>query len=150
LVLEKIAKDARFVLENVYYDLDKWDIRPDAALELDKLVTVLEDNPELKIELSSHTDARQSDEYNQTLSQRRAQSAVDYIVSRGIDRERLVAKGYGESQLIIKDAQTEEEHQVNRRTEFRILEIGEVKKQQPPSEFDEDRFFDEDGEDDGN
>lgn len=152
LVLEKIAKNSRFVLENVYYDLDKDDIRPDAALELDKLVTMLNDNPELKIELSSHTDARQSEAYNQDLSQRRAQSAVDYIVSRGIDRQRLVAKGYGESQLLIQDAQSEEEHQVNRRTEFRILEIGEVKKQRPPSEFDEDRFFDDDGEeeDDGN
>ena len=71
------------------------------------------------------SNARTSDAYNLDLSQRRAQSAVDYIVSKGIAADRLVAKGYGESQLIIKDAQTEEEHQVNRRTEFKVIEIKE-------------------------
>ena len=149
IVLEKIEKDKIFVLENIYYDLDKSDIRPDAALELNKLVTILTDNPELKIELSSHTDDRNTDEYNLALSERRAQSAVGYLVSQGIDPTRLVAKGYGESKLLIPNAQTEEEHQVNRRTEFKILEIGKIKP--PPSnEFDEDRFFDDDGDDSGN
>jgi outer membrane protein OmpA-like peptidoglycan-associated protein len=82
------------------------------------------------------------------LSDRRAKSAVDYLVSQGIDPTRLVARGYGESKLLIADAQTEEEHQVNRRTEFKILEIGKIKP--PPSdEFDEDRFFDDD-DDSGN
>ena len=148
IVLERIEKNKIFVLENIYYDLDKSDIREDAAKELNKLVTILTDNPELKIELSSHTDSRNSDEYNLALSERRAQSAVNYLVSQGIDPTRLVAKGYGESKLIIPDAQTEEEHQVNRRTEFKILEIGKIKP--PPSnEFDEDRFFD-DGDDSGN
>ncbi|MDX5479627.1 MAG: OmpA family protein, partial [Cyclobacteriaceae bacterium] len=101
------------------------DIRPDAALELDKLVQILKDNPSIRIELSSHTDARASDAYNDALSQRRAESAVAYIVSKGIDASRLVAKGYGKRQLIIKEAQTEEEHQVNRRTEFKVIEIRE-------------------------
>jgi peptidoglycan-associated lipoprotein len=123
--LPKLEIGKKFVLENIYYDLDKADIRADAALELDKLVQILKDNPTLNIELGSHTDARSSDAYNIDLSQRRAKSAVKYIVSKGIDAKRLTAKGYGERQLIIKDAQTEEEHQTNRRTEFKVLGISE-------------------------
>lgn len=125
IVLDQLILEKSIVLDNIYYDLDKAEIRPDAAVELDKLVKILADNPSIRIELSSHTDSRSSDAYNQDLSQRRAQSAVDYIVSKGIAAERLVAKGYGESQLIIKDAKTEEEHQVNRRTEFKVIEIRE-------------------------
>ncbi len=125
IVLDQLVLDKSIVLENIYYDLDKAEIRPDAALELDKLVQILKDNPAIRIELSSHTDSRSSDAYNLNLSQRRAQSAVDYIVSQGIAADRLVAKGYGESQLIIQNAQTEEEHQVNRRTEFKVIEIDE-------------------------
>lgn len=125
IVLDQLVLDRSIVLENIYYDLDKADIRPDAAVELDKLVQILKDNPAIRIELSSHTDDRSSDQYNQDLSQRRAQSAVDYIVSQGISADRLVAKGYGESQLIIKNATTEEEHQTNRRTEFKVIEIKE-------------------------
>jgi outer membrane protein OmpA-like peptidoglycan-associated protein len=122
LLLEKIVVNKIVVLNNIYYDLDKADIRKDAAEELDNLVKLLQDNPTLKIELSSHTDVRGSDDYNLKLSQRRAESAVNYIISKGIATERLIAKGYGETKLIIKDAQTEEEHQVNRRTEFKVLE----------------------------
>lgn len=125
IVLDQLILEKSIVLENIYYDLDKADIRPDAAKELDKLVQILKDNPNIRIELSSHTDARSSDAYNLDLSQRRAESAVNYIVSQGIDPSRLVAKGYGETQLIIKNAQTEEEHQVNRRTEFKVIEIKE-------------------------
>ncbi|MFN4146961.1 MAG: OmpA family protein [Runella sp.] len=119
--LDRLALNKTFVLENIYYDLDKFNIRADAAVELDKLVQILKDNPTLKIELSSHTDSRASDAYNNKLSQNRAQAAVDYIVQNGIDKERLIAKGYGETRLIIKNAKTEEEHQKNRRTEFTIL-----------------------------
>lgn len=122
--LPRLEVGKKFVLENIYYDLDKADIRPDAALELDKLVQILQDNPSLTIELSSHTDTRATDAYNIDLSQRRAKSAVKYIVSKGVDNKRLVARGYGERQLIIKDAKTEEEHQTNRRTEFKVLEIN--------------------------
>ncbi len=125
IVLEQLVLEKAIVLENIYYDLDKADIRPDAAVELDKLVKILEDNPSVKIELSSHTDARSSDAYNQDLSQRRAESAVEYLVSQGIPRERMVARGYGESQLIIENATTEEEHQINRRTEFKVTEVEE-------------------------
>lgn len=125
IILDQLILEKAIVLDNIYYDLDKADIRPDAAVELDKLVKILQDNPSIRIELSSHTDSRSSDAYNLDLSQRRAQSAVDYIVSKGISAERLVAKGYGESQLIIQDAKTEEEHQTNRRTEFKVIEIKE-------------------------
>ncbi|WP_337042862.1 OmpA family protein [Emticicia sp. 17c] len=123
LTLDQIMIDKTFRVENIYYDLDKWDIRPDAAIELDKLVQLLNDNPTIKIELGSHTDSRSSEIYNLRLSQKRAESAVNYIVSKGIDRERITAKGYGESELLIKNAKTEEEHQTNRRTEFKIVGI---------------------------
>jgi outer membrane protein OmpA-like peptidoglycan-associated protein len=90
------------------------------------LVKTLLDNPSLKIELSSHTDSRGSNKYNMALSQRRAQSAVDYIVSRGVDSSRLKAQGYGETRLVNECADgvtcTEEQHQANRRTEIEILE----------------------------
>ncbi len=123
LNLDKIYIGKTFKLENIYYDLDKFDIRPDAALELDKLVQILKDNPAIKIELGSHTDTRGPDIYNLRLSQKRAESAINYIVSKNISRDRLTAKGYGETELIIRNAKTEEEHQVNRRTEFKVVEI---------------------------
>ncbi|TJY66982.1 OmpA family protein [Sphingobacterium alkalisoli] len=115
----------KFVLENIYYDFDKHNIRPDAAIILDKLVTTLRNNPTLRIELSSHTDSRGSDSYNKKLSDRRAKSAVDYIVSKGIGADRLVAKGYGETRLVNKCSNgvkcKEAEHQQNRRTEVEVL-----------------------------
>ena len=83
----------------------------------------LSDNPTIKIELGSHTDARATEIYNLRLSQKRAESAINYIVTKGITRERLSAKGYGESILIIPNAKTENEHQTNRRTEFKVVEI---------------------------
>ena len=136
LILEKIVLNKSIVLENIYYDLDKSNIREDAAIELNKLIRILIDNPKISIELSSHTDDRATVEYNFDLSQRRAESAVNYIKSKGIDKNRLVAKGYGESQLIIKNAVTEEEHQINRRTEFKVIKY-ELKE----NEKDEERFF---------
>ncbi len=123
IILDQLILEKAIVLENIYYDLAKSDIRADAALELDKLVKILKDNPAIRIELSSHTDSRSGDEFNLALSQVRAQSAVDYLVSQGVAADRLVAKGYGETQLRIQNAQTEEEHQANRRTEFKVIEI---------------------------
>ncbi len=124
LLFDKNEVNKAIVLENIYYDLDKWDIRPDAAAELDKLVQTLKDNPAIKIEMSSHTDSRESKKYNQQLSERRASAAVDYLVSKGIDRKRLTAKGYGKTRLVNGCADgvecPEEEHQRNRRTEFKI------------------------------
>ena len=119
--LDRLATNLTFVLDNIYYDLNKYNIRADAATELDKLIQILKDNPTVSIELSSHTDARDTDAYNNKLSQNRAESAVQYIITKGIAAERLIAKGYGETRLIIKSAKTEEEHQKNRRTEFTIL-----------------------------
>lgn len=116
----------KFVLENIHYDFDKHNIRPDAALILDDLVRTLTEHPTLKIELSSHTDSRGNDDYNMRLSQRRAQAAVEYIISRGIDSRRLVAKGYGESRLTNHCGNgikcSDAEHQANRRTEVEVLE----------------------------
>ncbi len=126
LEIEKIEINKPIVLRNIYYDFDKANIRPDAALELDKLVKILNENPSIKIELSSHTDCRGSNEYNQKLSQRRAESAVAYIISKGISKDRITAKGYGESVPAVNCAPTcesctEEQHQENRRTEFKVL-----------------------------
>ncbi|MVM40059.1 OmpA family protein [Spirosoma sp. HMF3257] len=123
VLLDRSVLNKTFVLENIYYDLDKYNIRADASPELDKIVVILKDNPTLKLELSSHTDTRSSDAYNLKLSQNRAKAAVDYIVSQGISADRLVAKGYGETRLVVKNAKTEEEHQRNRRTEIKILEL---------------------------
>lgn len=125
LFLEQIELNKGIRLENIYYDFDKADIRPDAAIELDKLVKIMQDNPTIWIELGSHTDSRGNDQYNQWLSQRRANSAVQYIIDRGIAKNRITAKGYGESQLLNQCANgvkcTEAEHQLNRRTEFKIV-----------------------------
>lgn len=125
--LFKLEKGTVVRLDNIYYDYGKFNIRPDAALELNKLVQILKDNPTMKIELSSHTDARGSDSYNLKLSDNRAKSAVEYLISQGIAKERLIAKGYGETKLLNQCGNnvkcTEEEHQFNRRTEFTILDI---------------------------
>ena len=125
LTLTKIVKNKAIVVDNIFYDYDKAEIRSDAATELDKLVETLNDNPKITIELSSHTDSRGKDAYNQTLSQKRAQSAVDYIISKGVDKSRITAKGYGETQPVIKNAKTEDEFQRNRRTEFKVTKIAE-------------------------
>lgn len=126
LTIGPLLPGRTFVLRNIYYDLDKSDIRPDAAAELDRLAEILIGNPGLKIELSSHTDSRASDKYNLLLSQRRADAAVNYLVSRGIAKERLVARGYGEEKLLNRCTNgencSEGEHQLNRRTEFTVLE----------------------------
>jgi peptidoglycan-associated lipoprotein len=138
LTLDKIVLDKAIVLDNIYYDFDRAEIRPDAALELDKLVSILKDNPQIVIELSSHTDNRGEVTYNIDLSQRRAESAVSYIISKGIRERRITARGYGENRPIIPNATTEEEHQVNRRTEFKVTEITpEASIIEPPVEEEE-------------
>lgn len=125
--VEPIVIDKPIVLENIYYDFDKWDIRPDAALELNKLVKILEDNPNIEIEMGSHTDVRGNDQYNLILSDKRAMAAVKYLISQGIDPSRLTFKGYGEFVLVngCKNEVfcSEEDHQKNRRTEFKVTKI---------------------------
>lgn len=123
LVLNKIVIDKAIVLENIYYDFDQSYITDAAAVELDKLVKIMEDNPQISIELSSHTDARGDNDYNQKLSQRRAEAAVQYLIDSGIKPGRITAKGYGEQQLIVKNAINEEQHEINRRTEFKVVRV---------------------------
>lgn len=146
LPLDMIVIEKPIVMENIYYDLNKAEIRMDAEVELDNLVTLMNDNPDIIIELSSHTDVRADDAYNLDLSQRRAKSAVDYIISQGIEETRLIPKGYGETHPIVLNAQTEEEHQRNRRTEFKVLKYKKtIDEGEVPEDFDEtDRFFTED------
>lgn len=125
----ELKKGAVITLKDIYYDYDKYYIRPDAAKVLDKVVSLMQQYPSLELELASHTDCRGNNTYNQTLSQNRAESAVKYIVSRGIDSKRLIASGYGETQLKNECADgvkcSEEKHQENRRTELRVTRFDE-------------------------
>ncbi|UEG55057.1 OmpA family protein [Mucilaginibacter daejeonensis] len=126
IYLEKIVLKKAIRLQNIYYDLDDASIRPDAAAELDKLIKIMKENPTLVIQLSSHTDSRADDDYNMSLSRRRANAAMEYIITVGdIDEDRLIARGYGETRLLNKCSNgvncTEAEHQWNRRTEFAII-----------------------------
>jgi outer membrane protein OmpA-like peptidoglycan-associated protein len=127
ILVEKVVVGQIFVMENIYYDFDKWDILPESEIELDKLVQVMNDNPSWKVELGSHTDCRGNDAYNEKLSQKRSDSAVEYIVNKGIAKDRIVAKGYGETMLVNECDDgvdcTPEQHRKNRRTEFKILEM---------------------------
>jgi len=124
LVLPQKVTNREIILRNIYYDFDESNIRSDAALVLDTLTQLLSDNPDIRIQLNSHTDCRGEEEYNQELSQARAQAAVDYLIRNGIGRNRLTAQGFGESRPEIEclcELCTEEEHQANRRTSFTIL-----------------------------
>jgi peptidoglycan-associated lipoprotein len=140
--------DRPIELPNIFYDFGKWDLRPESMVSLDKLVETLNDNPNVTIELMSHTDSRDTEEYNMDLSQKRAQSVVNYLIGKGIASDRLTARGYGEASPKVVDAVIMEEapflrsgttlneqyinslasdeqkeiaHQINRRTEFRVL-----------------------------
>lgn len=112
-------------LLHVYYDFNKAYIRDDAAGELEKLVTIMTDNPDIIVEIGSHTDSRAGDRYNMRLSQRRAESVVRWLSDRGIERERLVPRGYGETERVNDCANnvpcSERDHQLNRRTEFKVI-----------------------------
>lgn len=126
--LEEIVIGPPVVLQNIYYDYDKYYIRPDAAFELDKLVELLKKNPNITIQLGSHTDTNGSENYNKTLSEKRAMAAVKYLYDKGIDPGRLGWYGFGESAPIFAPEKSDEEEQVNRRTEFRITSIDYVPK----------------------
>ena len=124
LRLPPIVKGEKFKLENIFYDLNKSTLRPESKIALDKLADFIKKN-DLTIELSAHTDARGSDAYNMKLSQARAQSCVDYLISKGVRKSSITAKGYGETQLLNKCKNNvtcpEDMHQENRRTEVKIL-----------------------------
>ena len=124
--LEKVVLYQPIVLRSIYYDFDKATLRLNESSEdLDKLKNFLRDNRELTIEINSHTDARGSKRYNEDLSQRRAQSVVDWLLARHVDKDRLNAKGYGENSPVNECVDgvkcSEEEHQLNRRTEFQVV-----------------------------
>lgn len=124
-----LKKGEVIVVNDIYYDYDKSNIRSDASIGLKRLADVMLKYGSLEVELSSHTDSRGKAEYNERLSQRRADEAITYLVSRGIDPKRLIAKGYGERKLTNHCSDgincSEEEHQKNRRTEVKILRFDE-------------------------
>ncbi|MBL7779191.1 MAG: OmpA family protein [Chitinophagales bacterium] len=131
LFLKKLEKNKAYRLNNIYYDFDKWDLRPESKTTLDTLYNILVENPTIIIELSSHTDTRGSDQYNLNLSQKRAESCVNYLINeKGIPKERITAKGYGETKTLddcskYSDCPQDQSgdcecHQNNRRTEFKI------------------------------
>ncbi|MDD5149215.1 MAG: OmpA family protein [Flavobacterium sp.] len=111
----------------IYFDLDKWNIRPDAAFQLEKVAEVMKQFPAMKIDVRSHTDSRQTAQYNLNLSNKRAKSTMQWLVKKGIDASRLTSKGYGETQLVNGCSDgvncTGEEHQANRRSEFIIMSM---------------------------
>jgi len=120
--IEKIITPRELVLNPIYFDFDKWNIRRDAAFELDKVVEAMKKYPDLKIHIVSHTDIRGTQAYNQKLSEKRAKSTMEYIVSKGIDASRLSAEGKGESEPAVKCSPcSEKQHQLNRRSEFLIV-----------------------------
>jgi len=126
--LEKGADLGKIIdVKPIYFDLGKHNIRPDAAIELDKIVKVMNDNPAMVIELGSHTDSRGSSSSNFSLSDRRAKASADYIKKRITNPKRIYGKGFGETKIINKCKNgvkcTAEEHQVNRRTEFKIIKM---------------------------
>ncbi len=129
--LDKLEVGKKVVLKNIFYEYNKSSLTSASFNELNKIIELLNSNPKIKIEISAHTDSRGSDAYNNNLSQERAQSCVDYLVSKNVDQNRLIAKGYGKKQLLISDIEIakisteeakEEAHQQNRRTEFKIVE----------------------------
>lgn len=141
IILDRIFEDVEISIPNIYYDLDSAVIRPDAAAVLDTtILPLLKENPDVIVEIGSHTDSRGSDKYNLDLSQRRAEAVVNYLTRHGIDAERMVARGYGETVLLNECDDgvecTEEEHQRNRRTTFRVLGKDVDVQSEEPGQFD--------------
>lgn len=136
LVMKGVRVGESIAINNIYYDYDEWDIRPDAAVELDKLALIFIENPSMSFELGSHTDSRGGDMYNLVLSDARANSAVNYLIQRGVNPDRITAKGYGE-EILVNECKngvkcTEEDHQANRRTEFKVTGTGLATMQSRP------------------
>ena len=116
-----------FGIKEILFDLDKWNIRPDAALELEKILDVLKQYPAMKLDIRSHTDSRASNKYNEKLSDRRAKSTIAWLIKNGVESARLTGRGYGETELVNKCSDnvkcTEAEHQLNRRSQFIIMAL---------------------------
>lgn len=120
------------VINNILYDFKKYALKPESKIILNDLITILKDNPDIKVELSSHTDSYGPDWSNNLLSQHRAQSCVNYIISRGISRARISAKGYGATKPLAPNTLPNGQdnpagRRINRRTEFKVLSIDEAK-----------------------
>ena len=140
--LLKIQVKTEILLSNIYYDFNKSSLRETSKVELNKLASMLIETSKVIVQISAHTDEIGSPSYNLKLSAARAQSVVDYLIIKGITRNRLIAKGYGESNLLIKNARTDAEHQANRRTTFKVVEImGSSSKEISNTEFDIDENF---------
>jgi outer membrane protein OmpA-like peptidoglycan-associated protein len=125
-IIDNVEKDEAVVrISPIFFDFDKYNIRSDSRPELDKIVRLMKDNPKIEVEAAAHTDSRGTHAYNKALSERRARAARKYIISQGIDPNRIFAKGYGEEKLLNHCVDgvkcTEEQHQQNRRTEFTII-----------------------------
>jgi outer membrane protein OmpA-like peptidoglycan-associated protein len=153
VILDKIEINKVFKLENIYFEFDSVRITSTAATELDKLVQLLIDNPDIRIEMGSHTDSVGSNSYNYELSKGRAESTVRYLIEHGISADRLTARGYGEEVPIARNTNPDGTdnkagRDMNRRTEFKILGINErarpIEDEEEP-EFDEDKYFKKDG-----
>ncbi|RUA07207.1 MAG: hypothetical protein DSY82_08550, partial [Flavobacteriia bacterium] len=127
-IIDNVEKDEEVVkISPIFFDFDKYNIRSDSRPELDKIVRLMKDNPKIKVEAAAYTDSRGTRAYNKALSERRAKSARQYIISHGINPGRILAKGYGEEKLLNHCVDgvdcTEEQHQQNRRTEFTIINM---------------------------
>jgi peptidoglycan-associated lipoprotein len=127
IYLDRIEIARPIVLQNIYFDFDKYDIRADAAPELDRLAVLLERNPTLRILIGAHTDTNGSEAYNIKLSNNRAKAVVNYLKQKGIDPKRLTWIGYGESQPLIYPELSDADEQANRRAEFRIMSIEQAR-----------------------
>jgi len=127
IYLDRIEIARPIVLQNIYFDFDKYDIRADAVPELDRLAVLLERNPTLRILIGAHTDTNGSEAYNIKLSNNRAKAVVNYLKQKGIDPKRLTWIGYGESQPLIYPELSDADEQANRRAEFRIMSIDQAR-----------------------
>jgi outer membrane protein OmpA-like peptidoglycan-associated protein len=128
--IARLAPDAavkEFKMENIYFATDKYDLRPEAIQELDRIAEIMKANPTLNISIEGHTDSRASDAYNIKLGQNRADAAYDYLVSKGISDKRMVTVSYGESRPAVPNTSADN-MQLNRRTIFRVLERDEIQK----------------------
>lgn len=124
-IITKVDDELRIVLENIYFDFAKYSIKEESTISLNKILKVLNENPNIKLAINAHTDIRGNDAYNLKLSNKRAASAVKYLIKNGIDKNRLTSKGYGETKPLIDcetKSCTDEEHESNRRIEFVILD----------------------------
>ncbi|MFD1161790.1 OmpA family protein [Hwangdonia seohaensis] len=124
-VIAEVDDELRIVLENIYFDFAKYSIKEESTISLNKIIKVLNDNPDITLAINAHTDIRGNDAYNLKLSKQRAESAVNYLIKNGIAKSRLSSKGYGETKPLIDcktNSCTDEEHQSNRRIEFVILD----------------------------